>query len=281
MPVKINCPTCNASLTMPESMYGKAVRCPSCRNPFQCPAGPAPAAKPAAPAPVARPTPAGRAAPAGGNPFDFEAPQAVAAPADYSDEQYVRPRRPSTGWPAVRGGLFWFHLSAAAFTLVFLVLLILILGQVRMAPTGLLVVMILLALITYSALVFWMLGLMRCRKMPRECEGRGAAGGGSIFALIGVIFGAVFLVMFILERTGALGRPGEAVQMIELFSMLFMSIGIVGSAVLFFFMLALSGVHLSSSGLRRGAVAYFTILVVSPMAFTAVSLYFEFVFSTT
>ena len=47
---RIACPSCNSSLTMPESMYGRKVKCPKCNTPFQCPT---PSGSAPAPAPVA------------------------------------------------------------------------------------------------------------------------------------------------------------------------------------------------------------------------------------
>lgn len=60
MTVRIGCPNCKASLSMPDTMYGRQVKCPKCRQPFECPAGPT------------------ASAPAGAS-FDFDAPAAPVA----------------------------------------------------------------------------------------------------------------------------------------------------------------------------------------------------------
>src|SRR5262249_4095102 len=124
MPIRIQCPTCHTSLSMPETMYGKAVRCPSCQNAFQCPPGPAaaPAAPPAAPAPTARrrpaATPTARARQASSAPFDFAPAAAPAAPDHFDYDRGFRPRR-RTSWDKVRSGIFLLYFSALCFLLYF------------------------------------------------------------------------------------------------------------------------------------------------------------------
>src|SRR5262245_57559949 len=122
MPVKINCPRCNATMNMPESMYGKAVRCPSCKSPFQCPSAP----------PSARPAPAAAPPQTGGggsaNPFAFDAPVIAATPAagyDQEDPYAYRPRPRMRGWDAVPGGFLFLYISAACFYLGLLIPLLL------------------------------------------------------------------------------------------------------------------------------------------------------------
>src|SRR5262245_50144228 len=126
MPIRIQCPTCQTSLSMPETMYGKAVRCPNCQNAFQCPPGPAAAPAPAAAPPLAprrRPAapPTARPRPAGGRPFDFEPAAAPTGPdqLDYDYDRGFRPRR-RTGWDKVRSGILLLYFSTLCFFVLFL-----------------------------------------------------------------------------------------------------------------------------------------------------------------
>src|SRR5262245_25485676 len=110
MPIRIQCPTCQASLSMPETMYGKAVRCPTCQSPFQCP--PAPVSPRHRPGPP--PAPAARAA---GTPsVDVERGPTSAAPDLFVDDRDRKPQR-APGWDRLRSGIVYFFFSTLCFFL--------------------------------------------------------------------------------------------------------------------------------------------------------------------
>src|SRR6185369_6216092 len=110
MTVRIGCPSCHASLSMPEKMYGRQVKCPKCQQPFQCPSGPAqvaaapmaPVASPAAAFAFDAPPQAPMAAPAA-SALDFNAPAATAGMAG------------AAGWGRVQKSLLFHFIAAGCF----------------------------------------------------------------------------------------------------------------------------------------------------------------------
>jgi hypothetical protein len=258
MPVRINCPRCNATLNMPESMYGRAVKCPSCKSPFQCPTPPG--AVPAAPAP---PPPAARPA-SSGSPFDFEqpAPVATAVPArdDYDDRDYYAPRPRRTGWRRVQAGLFFFYISAGCLAVA---ALLLIMQMHRLFETpGTIQAMELIAGLALSAgavlAVFGFAGLVHA---PADSYVRGPATAGTFLAILFSLDALTLTVLTVMQMINDEPPPAKAT--------LYATLTLIGSLIACFllclFALVSAAIHLRSRGLMGSTIAYAVVLFVGPI----------------
>jgi hypothetical protein len=267
MPVRINCPSCQASLSMPESMYGKAVRCPKCQSPFQCPSGPAePAPEPR------RRVSASAPAASGGNPFAFE--EGAAAPAlggadDYQDE---RPSRRSSsrrlgGWDRVQSGFLFLYISAGCFVAWFLVMKFLLLKPGTFKdPTAAKIVGILTCLLFVGGTVLGVLGQLRCSAIPATSGAKGAATSALIFMVLAAIASTITTVLILAMMFSS--DPVSLLKLLPFF--LLTSFGaLAGSFILYIFFLTITAIFLKQKGLLSSIMAYVVFLAVSPFAYQA------------
>ena len=273
MPVRINCPSCQASLSMPESMYGKAVRCPKCQSPFQCPtpsANAAPAPSRRAPAPAA----------SGGNPFAFEEAAAPAGgdEADYEDD---RPRRGgrrggSGAWGAVNSGFLYLFLSTLCFFLCFsmLVLLPLLLKKdnPREPPSktaqriqdGTFVVLLM------GGLVLAILGQVRCCAVPGVSGAKSTITVATVFMILATMAG--LLVSFLTMRM-AFAEPKtleefeslRSMHKLAVLSRIILATTLLASFILSVFFILLTAQHLQDKTLVGSTIAYAVVVVTSPL----------------
>jgi hypothetical protein len=277
MPVKISCPNCEAGLSMPESMFGKQVRCPKCQKPFQCPTGEeAVTTKPrSAPAPARS---------GSSNPFDFEEAPArrtrdSAAEVEFEpDEDEVdrsyrrRPRR--TGWERVRGGGTFLCISAGMF-LVFYLIYFFFFGQPR-TPTstppslGLVKTMLILeCLLIMGAAGCGALGMSMCMTVPHTSFAKGAALGSMVSLLLCAVCSFLVTVIIMMLLFGSAPGPGI------LKALFYLALALIGSLVAGFvfciFYLTILATFLTSRAMLGSVVAHGVFLMVSPFIFVAIS----------
>src|SRR6266536_4171536 len=179
MPIRIQCPTCQASLSMPETMYGRAVRCPSCQSAFQCPPAPPPA--PAAPRRHPGPPPAPPARSASGSAFDVDHGPTPAAP-DLFD--YDRDRRPlrTTGWDKVRSGIVFLYFSTLCFFLLVALRLAVGLGDLKVtSETTFKLLAVVTSLLLLGGAILASIGQGFCCGVPYDSGAKGAITGSTVF----------------------------------------------------------------------------------------------------
>ncbi|HKB39655.1 MAG TPA: hypothetical protein VKD72_24670 [Gemmataceae bacterium] len=263
MPIRIQCPTCQTSLSMPETMYGKAVRCPSCQNAFQCPPGPAAAAPPAAPAPTARRRPAGtptaRGRQASNAPFDFE-PAAASAPPDRFDyDRGFRPRR-RTSWDKVRSGIFLLYFSALCFLLYFGLTLAVSFGDIKPTEaTTAKIVLVLIVLLQLAGAVLAAIGEGFCCALPYDSGAKGAITVSTVFMILTTLLVSVIGV-FTLKVVFTEQLPEkDTVELLELLG-LAQKLTLFVAVVLFFSFLLLTAVHLRMWVLVNGILGYCVVM---------------------
>lgn len=270
MPIRINCPSCQASLSMPESMYGKAVRCPKCQSPFQCPSGPAPSAP--APAPVRRAKAPVAAVPSSGNPFSFEEasqPPPLGGDVGYEEDR-ASPRgsgRRLGGWESVLSGFLFLYISAGCFMAWFL--LFHFAPKLISSPASLKIVVILDCLLFVAGTVLGVLGQMKCSAIPATSGAKGAATAALVFMVLAAIGSFITMVLILMMLFSSEG--GSLFKLLPFF--LLTALGALsGAFILFTFFLTISAVFLKQKGLVSSIMAYVVFLAVSPVAYFAFGL---------
>jgi hypothetical protein len=261
MPVHINCPHCRATLAMPENMFGRPVRCPTCKQAFQCPAPPG-VTRPPAPAPAAPPAPP----PAAGNVFDFDDPRPASAPRgyadDYEDDYDARPRRRG-GWGRVQGGFIFLWISAGCFFLLYL--LIFILGQERSpSPSTGKLFATLVCLLFVAATALGAVGLAMCCAVPQETGSKGAVTVAMASMCVATGMGLVSSIM-ILSQVYSSSPFRGGLESLPVF--LLLTVGaLTASFILFIFFLTINAMFLRHKGLLASIMAYVVVTTVSPVA---------------
>ena len=267
MPVRIQCPSCSASLNMPESMYGKAVRCPSCQKAFQCPPGPT-AASPLPPPPTARraPAPARPAArgAGGGSPFDFEGPAEAPPPVPeygYQPRGTGVPRRRRTGWDRVRGGFLFLYLSAGCFLLAYVFNFLPTID--RKSPPSVDTLKLYLTLIwvfLVAGTALGAVGLMYGMAAPAESRTRGVVSVAAVFMMLSALAVTVAAVIFLIALYSK-KPPADEGKLLLIATTVFIAT-LIGSFLLTIFFLVLAGAHLQRWGLVGSVVTYTVVVVV-------------------
>ena len=274
MAVRISCTHCNSGLSMPESMYGKPVRCPKCQKIFECPPGPEGTTE----APVKR-EPRKRPAtmPDGGNPFAFEeasAPPARGGDADLEelptddDVAVTRSRHRKQGWDRACQGVIFLCISAGLYLGFYLVLHFILGSSSPPKPDLAKVIIILQVLLFVGACAVGTLGLMRFAAVPPASGARGAANAG-MFALLlctltGFLYGTMLLIVMFGEKP-----PGEGMAKAMGWLMLATVTLMVAAFSLCIFFLTIAAVHLQTQAMLGSVVAHGVYLMVSPFALIA------------
>lgn len=259
MPVNINCPHCRAILAMPESMFGKPVRCPTCKQPFQCPAPgatrpPAPRAAPAAPPPPA------------GNDFEFEAGGKVSAAPGYADDfeddySGYRPRR--TGWGRVQSGFIFLWISAGCFFLLYL--LYFIISQDRRPSESTVKLFVTLGCLLFlAASSLAAVGQALCCAVPPETGSKGAVTVAMASMCVATGMGLVSTMM-LLSEVYSKSPSARGLESLPVFVLL--TVGAqTASFILFIFFLTVNAMVLKHKGLLASIMAYVVVTTVSPVA---------------
>ncbi|MBI1918051.1 MAG: hypothetical protein HYS12_25445 [Planctomycetes bacterium] len=276
MPIRIQCPTCQASLSMPETMYGKAVRCPNCQSAFQCPPAPAPASAPAAPRRRPESTPAPPARSAGGSAFDVDRGPTPAAPDVFDYDHGHRPRRTS-GWDKVRSGIFFLYFSTLCFFL--FVALNFAVGledlEVTPATTTAKILAVVASLLLLGGAILASIGEGFCCSVPYDSGAKGAITGSTVFMILATL-GISVLTVFDLKETfrkespeERLARQSKESQDPDLVKPI-VNLTVVGTflatVILFFFFLTLASVHLGQWFQVKSIMAYCVAMPLAPLA---------------
>src|SRR5262245_51302050 len=237
-------------LSMPESMYGKAVRCPTCPKVFQAPAPlatlvpsvpvTAPAAVPPAPAPVPP-----RQEP---SPLDFEG-----VSSGFAARQ--------VGWGAVQHGLWYFYLSAALQWFAVLLPFLAIQLELVVEETGIHVFFLMWTGSMTAGLVYGCLGLRACVHTPGESGARGAAIGALVMGGLGT---TCTLIASLLLWVGLF----SAEQGLKTQFTVFVAAAVVALWVCWLltaFYLVIAGVLLGSPSLTSQTIILTVVLFVGPV----------------
>jgi hypothetical protein len=291
MPVRINCPSCQTTLAMPESMFGKPVRCPSCKQAFQCPPDPAavrpaavPRAVPMAPPVVPwAPPPPPPPAPPRADPFDLDAGQPAPAPLtppsppsdggeggvrgragfDWGevDEPGGRASLPR-GWRRVRQGFAYLLTSALVSVVgtVMIVWLTAVMIESGGGTAGGLAPLVLLALCGVASLVLWLVGLRLCCAIPRETGAQGVivASTTATWMTIGAIG---LLTLLTLISSAADNQKAALVS----YPVMFFAMGFLMAAlILFLFFLLLVAFHLKERSLATSVISFVVFVFAAP-----------------
>jgi hypothetical protein len=282
MPIRIACPGCQAALSMPESMYGKSVKCPKCQTAFQCPpapvAQPAPVARGAAPPPPPPPPPP-PAPPVSRSPFDFDAPPATApAPVrasrrddEYYDDDYDRrPRRRRSGWEKVKSGFLFLYISAGCFYLCYLLFFILSLAMDPKRPSeGLVTTILILGSVAILAgAVLGSLGLLMGTAVPGESGAKAVVFASMISMMVGAVLSLVWTVMVIIAISGKEGFPKAAL----LVAILMVS-SLLAACLLHLFAVSFKAISLQNHLLKGNAVAFAVLFIVLPSVIVGLAVF--------
>jgi hypothetical protein len=281
MPTRINCPSCNTALSLPESMYGKTVRCPGCQQMFQCP-------NPGSVAPGPPPPPPRRSAPpppSSGNPFDFApAPEAGFVDDEDDEPRGRRPRR-SAGWDRVRGGFLFLYLSAGCFTLCYLLLFFFAgdaTGGGRSGPSGpgpspgtIKAVLTFLSVLFVAGTVLGGIGLASCGSVPAETRARIPVTVGMVCMILCAVSSVVISFMVLPTIFG--DKPPTGLKVLPIL-VLATTGSLMASFILFTFFLTLAAVHLQRWGLLASIITYVVVMSLSPLAIFGLT-YFQLLLS--
>ena len=275
MPIRIQCPTCQASLSMPETMYGKAVRCPTCQSPFQCP--PAPASAPASVAPPRRrpqPPPSRPAPPGSASPLNFERGSASVAPDVLDDARGFRPRR-ATGWDKLRSGIVFLYCSTLCFFLSLTLTLALGLGDLEVkSETTAKILMVVTSLLVLGGAILASIGQGFCCAVPYDSGARGAITGSTVFMIVATL-GLSVMTVFSLketfsketeeERNARLLKEIEEPDRVKPIVNLTVVGTLLAAVILFFFFLTLVSVHLRQWLQVQSIMAYCVAMPLAPL----------------
>ena len=277
MPIRIQCPTCQASLSMPETMYGKAVRCPTCQSAFQCPPAPAqaPPLAPAAPRRRPGPTPAPPARAAAAPPFDLERGPTPAAP-DLSDyDRGGRPRR-LTGWDKMRSGIVFLYFSTLCFFLFVVLGFAVALGDLEVtSETTAKILAVVASLLLLGGAVLASIGQGFCCGVPYDSGAKGAITGSTVFMILATL-GISALTVFDLKETfskesseekrARLTKESQDPDLVKPIVNLTVVGTFLAAVILFFFFLTLASVHLGQWFQVKSIMAYCVAMPLAPLA---------------
>ncbi len=257
MTVRIACTHCNSELSMPETMYGKPVRCPKCQQIFTCPSGPEAQASP----PEPRPARSG-----GANPFEFEAPAAppsTSSPEEAEDRGDESSRRPArTGWSRVTSGGLMLAISGIVF-LSYIGIGYLLMTS-TMAPSDKLQFMAILScVVPVAGNVLGAIGLYFCTAVPHSSGAKGPAFFGAIALLIASIGSIVTNGASLIIRPES--PPSPTFAKILGWMYLLMIGGMLAGVVLTTFYMTITAMHVRARLVLTSIVTHVTLTAVAPI----------------
>lgn len=282
MAVTIACTHCQASLSMPESMAGRQVRCPKCQQVFTCPQSLAasPSPQPEPPKPESRKRPA--TMPSTGNPFEFDESTAPAAAASapvsnelaFDEGTTQNAYLGRTGWGRVRSSFLLLLISAGCYYVAFLCYSLSQIFHDPMTPpprSGNLLEII-TWVIVLVALILASLAQSKCCSAPASSGARGAAQTAALLMVVAAFMWTVLLsLVFLAKSTG--GLPPPLANLVPLLIMVYLGC-MLGSFLIFLFYLALSGSALQSRSLMSNTLAFALFFFLSPFLYAGL-LYFK------